>query len=973
MKKVFTFLAAVLLTATVWAQSPEKMSYQAVIRNSSDALVTNTQIGMEINIRQGTPSGTVVYTETQTPTTNANGLVSIEIGGGTGFNTIDWSAGPYFIETKTAIEPPLTTYTITGTSQLLSVPYALHAKTAETVSGGITETDPIYSASEAANITPTDITNLSNLSGVNTGDQDLSSLATQTALGDSIALVRSEIPDVTGFLTSETDPTFTSSQAANITATDITNLSNLSGVNTGDQDLSTLATQTALGDSTAQVRSEIPDVSGFLTSEIDPVYSASEAANITPTDITNLSNLSGVNTGDQDLSGLATKTQLGDSTAQVRSEIPDVSGFLSSEVDPLFTSSQAANITATDITNLSNLSGVNTGDQDLSTLATQTALGDSTALVRSEIPDVSGFLTSETDPIWTASPSFGITNTNITNWNLAYGWGNHAAEGYLQSEIDGSVTNEIQALSISNDTVFLSNGGFVKLPSTNAWSLNGNAGTLNGTNFIGTTDNVPLNFKVNNEYSGKIDPILFNTFFGYQSGIGNTTGIYNTFLGYQAGISNTIGKWNVAIGTFALKSMNSSTGNANIAIGQSSLEANISGGGNTSIGHGAMGGNTSGAINTAVGYGSLSGNLSGNNNTALGAYAGYNATGSTNVFLGYQAGYNETGSNKLYIANSSTSTPLIYGDFSTATLKIFSNLNINNAYTFPNADGTSGQILSTNGAGVLGWSSLPSEIDGSVTNELQALNISNDTVYLSDGGFVKLPIPSGTEAGQMQYWNGTAWVTVPAGKAGQTMYFINNKPQWGPVMSSTDVMNPTTGRIWMDRNLGASQVATSSTDALAYGDLYQWGRAADGYEKRTSGATSTLATSDTPGHGDFITNSSSPYDWRNPQNDNLWQGVNGINNPCPSGYRIPTEAEWEEERASWSSNDAAGAFASPLKLPLAGTRFSGGEFYYEGSVGYYWSNTVFGIKSMALIFESSNALVNMNNRAHGFSVRCIKD
>ncbi|HNW68056.1 MAG TPA: hypothetical protein PKK66_04320, partial [Bacteroidales bacterium] len=171
MKKVFTFLAAVLLTATVWAQSPEKMSYQAVIRNSSDALVTNTQIGMEINIRQGTPSGTVVYTETQTPTTNANGLVSIEIGGGTGFNTIDWSAGPYFIETKTAIEPPLTTYTITGTSQLLSVPYALHAKTAETVSGGITETDPIYSASEAANITPTDITNLSNLSGVNTGDQ----------------------------------------------------------------------------------------------------------------------------------------------------------------------------------------------------------------------------------------------------------------------------------------------------------------------------------------------------------------------------------------------------------------------------------------------------------------------------------------------------------------------------------------------------------------------------------------------------------------------------------------------------------------------------------------------------------------------------------------------------------------------------------------------------------------------------------
>ena len=225
MRKLFTFLAAVLLTATIWAQSPEKMSYQAVIRNSSDALVTNTLIGMEINIRQGSPSGTIVYTETQTPTTNANGLVSIEIGGGTGFNSIDWANDTYYIETKT--DPAGgTTYTITGTSQLLSVPYALHAKTAETFTGTITETDPTFTSSQAANITATDITNLSNLSGVNTGDQDLSALATKTALGDSTALVRSEIPDVSGFLTSETDPIFAASVASGITGTDTTNWNN---------------------------------------------------------------------------------------------------------------------------------------------------------------------------------------------------------------------------------------------------------------------------------------------------------------------------------------------------------------------------------------------------------------------------------------------------------------------------------------------------------------------------------------------------------------------------------------------------------------------------------------------------------------------------------------------------------------------------------------------------------------------------
>lgn len=139
MKKLFTFLAIVLASLSLFAQTPNKMSYQAVIRNSSNALVSDTNIGMEINILKGSPSGTVVYTETQKPTTNRNGLVSIEIGGGEGFNSIDWTNGPYFLETKT--DPTgRTNYTITGTSQLLSVPYALHATTAETITGILTET-----------------------------------------------------------------------------------------------------------------------------------------------------------------------------------------------------------------------------------------------------------------------------------------------------------------------------------------------------------------------------------------------------------------------------------------------------------------------------------------------------------------------------------------------------------------------------------------------------------------------------------------------------------------------------------------------------------------------------------------------------------------------------------------------------------------------------------------------------------------
>jgi hypothetical protein len=128
MKKIYSLAAGLLLTASLWAQAPQKMSYQAVIRNSSNALLTSIPVGMQISILQGTPTGTVAYSETQTVSTNANGLVSLEIGSGnpvTGtFSAINWATGPYFIKTET--DPAGgTNYTIVGTNQLMSVPYAL--------------------------------------------------------------------------------------------------------------------------------------------------------------------------------------------------------------------------------------------------------------------------------------------------------------------------------------------------------------------------------------------------------------------------------------------------------------------------------------------------------------------------------------------------------------------------------------------------------------------------------------------------------------------------------------------------------------------------------------------------------------------------------------------------------------------------------------------------------------------------------
>jgi hypothetical protein len=135
MRKVSLILLCCLLTAVLSAQAPQKMSYQAVIRQNNNTLVVNATVGMRISILQGTINGSAVYAETHTPLSNANGLVSLEIGGGTiisgSFAAIDWANGPYFIKMET--DPAGgTNYTISGTTQLLSVPYALYAETSGT-------------------------------------------------------------------------------------------------------------------------------------------------------------------------------------------------------------------------------------------------------------------------------------------------------------------------------------------------------------------------------------------------------------------------------------------------------------------------------------------------------------------------------------------------------------------------------------------------------------------------------------------------------------------------------------------------------------------------------------------------------------------------------------------------------------------------------------------------------------------------
>ena len=251
---------------------------------------------------------------------------------------------------------------------------------------------------------------------------------------------------------------------------------------------------------------------------------------------------------------------------------------------------------------------------------------------------------------------------------------------------------------------------------------------------------------------------------------------------------------------------------------------------------------------------------------------------------------------------------------------------------------------------------------------------NNNTGTLTEAQLNALPNVSGAIAANETYYKYYIAGNVGGFSNPATTTQVQDMIDYYSNLQPDDVVS-LTGRIWKDRNLGASRVALSSTDAQAYGDLYQWGRAADGHEiinrfagdgKTTSGTTSTLSSSDQPPHGLFILNTN---DWRNPSNNNLWQGVNGINNPCPTGYRIPTEAEWNTERLAW--NSTGGGFTSPLKLTLAGDRIlNTGTLNNVNSLGHYWTSTPARIQT----FNGTGAGGIANwERGRGFSVRCIKD
>jgi hypothetical protein len=364
-----------------------------------------------------------------------------------------------------------------------------------------------------------------------------------------------------------------------------------------------------------------------------------------------------------------------------------------------------------------------TSHQSLITLHAQVGINDSNAS-----PDASAMLdvksstkgvliprmtTTERDAISLPTTGLMVYNTSTNQFNFYNGtvWINVSnqladADNNTKIQVEESTNDNIIRFDINGTEVLTfkknTNGNVIVQTSETNNTFYGNGVALNNTGSQ-------------------------NTFFGGQSGFANTSGYNNTFLGRRAGFANTTGFRNTFLGSF--------TG--------SSHTTGIS---NTFLGATAGRFMTTGSRNVLIGDGSGQDNTTGNNNVMIGYGAGLTGNGSGNIFIGQLSGADEPGSNKLYIENTNSTRPLIYGDFANDTVKIYGTLGVKDAYQFPITDGTNGQVLQTNGSGQLSW--ITATAADHLGNHTATQNIQLNSNWLSnDGGNEGIGIDNTGEVG----------------------------------------------------------------------------------------------------------------------------------------------------------------------------------------------------------------------------------
>jgi len=870
-------LAHLLINTSIFAQAPQKMSYQAVIRNSNDSLLISTLVGMRISLVQGTPTGTVVFSETQTATTNANGLVSLQIGMGTAvsgtFAGIDWASGPYYVKTETDLAGG-TNYTIISSNEILSVPYALFSATGPQGDQGIQGATGLLTSGSAAGNTPYWDGSQWVVNGINLYNNG-SNLGIGTTTPNASAIT--EMNSTTqGFL----PPRMTTLQRDAIaspatglvifnTTTNCLNFFIGSGWN------ETCGTPNSTG--------TISALNCFGATTSGTLYNGNTATGVSRT-----FPYTGGNGGIYSTQAVSSTGVLG--------LIANLSGgFLAlGEGNLVYT------ITGTPTTSGTATFAITVGGQSCSfTVSVGLAIDQypaGTVHCTAGATAVVDVTNPTTGKIWMdrnlGATQVATSSTDVNSYGDLYQWGRRADGHQCRTSASTSTLSSIDQPA-HGDFIIAQNSPY-------DWRSPQNANLWQGVN--GVNNPCPSGYRLPTETEINAECLSWGQ--------------------------------NTSSGAFA-----------------SPLKLPMAGGREFSNG------------GSVIFVGALGGYWSSTVSVTYSPYLHFN-----NSYAYMLDDYRAYGFSVRCIKDASEipatlgaincGSPSITGTLTSGIAA--SGVSASVPYTVGNGGSYAAQTISSTGVTGL-----------TATLSLGILaNGAGSLTYTITG----TPTTSGTASFAITVGGQSCSFTVSVAAAAP-QYPAGTINCAAGATTVVDVTNPTTGKIWMDRNLGATQVATSSTDAASYGDLYQWGRRADGHQCRTSATTNTLSSIDQPAHGDFIIAQNSSYDWRSPQNANLWQGVNGVNNPCPSGYRLPTETEINAERLSWSQNNSAGAFASPLKLPMAGGR-DGSVVRPIDNVGtgsFYWSSSVSGADSTFLLFFSSNAYTSAWGRASGISVRCLKD
>jgi hypothetical protein len=947
MKRLFySFWISLLFSLSALAQN-EGISFQGLARNAAGEVLVSQPISLRLSILLGSESGAIAYTETRQTTTNPQGIFAVVLGDNsaltksTNFSTIDWGTASKFI--KVEMDPNAgTNFTAMGTTKLQAVPMAYYAfgVDAENVDGIL----PVSSGGTGV----ASMTDLKKSLGLD--------VFNNAALDTKVDKVAGKGLSTNDYSTAEKNK-----------------LEVITGTNTGDQVNITGNAGTATKLQNARTINGVAfDGSGDITLPTSaagiPYTGATQAVDLGAFDlkVNGLTIGRGNNRVDNNVA--IGQSALSSTTTGFQGNYLTAVGFeaLKNDTWGYFNTGIGSSALFSNTTGLANTAVGSNSLYNNTTASYNTAVGAS-ALYNNTTGNyntASGAGALEYNSTGEQNSAFGrnalssnttgsintATGTGALSANTAGGANTANGASALTFNLAGGGNtamgnNALRNTNGSENTAIGNNAGVLNTTGTNNTSIGGyadfGANNLTNATAIGygasvaasntiqlgnasvTNVNTSGNLTVNGIQFGRgAGNVSTNTAAGSLALSSNTSGGSNTAVGVGSLQNNLTGGFNTSIGSDALK-MN--TGSYNIAVGSNALKNNAGGDFNTAMGYGSNASHTSGSNNASFGTSALASNT-GSGNTAMGASADVYAGISNATAIGFQA--NATASNSIQLGNTSVTDVKTSGTLTAGTV------------TYPNTHGSANQVLSTTGSGTLAWTT-------------QAAGLPT----------------SGNTAGDMLYWDGSAWVKVPAGSNGQTLSFQNGAPTWKGTFSYRNTVKSATGKIWMDRNLGASQVATSATDVLAYGDLYQWGRGSDGHESRSAGEINVVSASDTPGHGDFINSSSAR--WRNPTNLNLWQGVNGINNPCPAGFRLPTKSEWEAEIATWSGS----GFDSPLKLPLGGHQHPTLSTPWQvGGTGSYWSSTPNdGLHSWNLGLGSSTKTMGTAQQGHGFSVRCIKD